>query len=91
VGDVTLELPDGRRLKAHPFERFATVDAPCGWCGSMHVRGTGKSIESRDTYRADAVCFDCGASRGVLRVKVDTLFGLEEDEAVLHGRARVYG
>jgi hypothetical protein len=65
----------------------------CPHCGEkpMKVQGTGKHIESHDTYAAGAICLCCGKSVGTLRARMDTIFGLEEDERVLvHGRARVY-
>ena len=56
----------------------------------MQVQGNGESVESRDTYRADAHCLACGETIGVLRVKMSTIFGIEEDKRVLNGRCRVY-
>lgn len=59
--------------------------APCP------VRGTGITHHNRDTYFAPATAICCGESIGTLEAKVETLFGIDEDEAVLvHGRARVY-
>ena len=72
-------------------------EAPCAevedWtcaCGHNRVRGTGKSIDGRDEYVAAAVCNACSAPAGELRVTMNTIFGLEEDEDVLNGRCRVY-
>ncbi len=86
---------DGRTVKAklpHENATFAVVNIACSSCKKkpMSVRGKANEIESRDTYRSDARCVDCGEDVGVLRVKVDTIFGIEEDAAVLSGRARVY-
>lgn len=66
--------------------------AACPVCkvAPVRARGTGKRIESHDTYAANAVFVCCGAPAGVLRVKVDTIFGIEEDERVLAGPWRVY-
>lgn len=97
---ITLTLPDGTR-HAVPAPRkdspHADVDIACPFCGAaapLQVAGEGMSIDpdhSRDTYRADARTVCCGADAGVLRVKMGTFFGLEEDETMLvHGRARVY-
>lgn len=47
-------------------------------------------VRGHDTYTSNASCFDCDAPVGRLVVTVDTIFGIEEDEAVLHGRPRVY-
>lgn len=52
------------------------------------VKGT--MARGHDTFEARAGCLVCGVVSGKLVVKVDTIFGIEEDERVLHGRARVY-
>ena len=87
-----LTTSEGKRIKLKippPDSPAATAEIPCA-CGSFLVNGLGASIEDRDTYVADAVCYDCRAARGKMRVVVDTIFGIEEDERVLNGRARVY-
>ena len=61
---------------------------PCA-CDATRVRGIDPTHDY-DTYTSQAICVGCGAHRGKLRVKVDTLFGIDEDNAVLHGRCRVY-
>jgi len=43
-----------------------------------------------DRYIGTAQCTRCRRDVGQMTVKVDTLFGIEEDNAVLNGRARVY-
>jgi hypothetical protein len=43
-----------------------------------------------NTYTAPAACATCRVLVGKLVVTVSTIFGIEEDEAVLNGRARVY-
>lgn len=53
------------------------------------VAGSGISHHDHDTYHAPARTLCCGA-RGELRTTVSTIFGIEEDEAVLGGRTRVY-
>ena len=40
--------------------------------------------------RAGSKCCDCGESVGWVYHHVSTVFGLEEDARVLHGRPRVY-
>ena len=83
---------DGKKLKAklpHPQCGFVEVSVPCA-CGSVQVRGTGIRETTHDTYVADAVCCGCGRSAGVMRTKVSTVFGIEEDSRVLNGRMRVY-
>lgn len=96
---ITLTGSDGRALAAHQphdhADRVVVDHATCPKCklNPLPVRGQGKSIDPnspRDTYRADAICCGCGAPVGVLRVKVETIFGIEEDDRVLNGRCRVY-
>lgn len=94
---VTFTNHAGNVYKLKPDEGSTTIGTKetCPHCNTENVRvkGTGQSIDPnspRDTYRADAVCDSCGEPVGVLRVKMDTLFGIEEDERVLNGRARVY-
>jgi hypothetical protein len=69
----------------------ATCAQPCP-CGSSSVVGDGieRVPTERDEYVARAFCAACKARRGVIHASVETLFGTEEDEAVLHGRWRVY-
>lgn len=92
---ITLTTPDGEThvaTKAYNAAPSVRVDsAPCA-CGSHSVHGDarGRVQESHDTYRAAAVCAKCGAPRGVLRARLGTLFGLEEDERVMAGPWRVY-
>jgi hypothetical protein len=93
---ITLVLASERRRCTLPYATSPHVVAvgACPGCGAtpLHVSGTGQRIASNDrAYEADAVAVCCGAAVGTLRVDVDTLFGLTEDEAVLkRGRARVY-
>jgi hypothetical protein len=61
-----------------------------GICDSTEYKGAGMSIESRDTYRANAICDRCGHPAGTLRVQVPTMWGIEEDERVLNGPWKVY-
>jgi len=75
--------------------KHVTVPGACPLCGSemFLVRGEHKHIAPDDrAYEADAIAECCGSAVGRLRLETDTLFGLEEDEAMLvHGRPRVYG
>lgn len=96
---ITLTRSNGRKLVAkQPHEnadRVIVESDTCTECkeSPLAVRGLGMTIDpnaSHDTYRADAVCYSCGAPAGVLRVKMSTIFGIEEDERVLNGRCRVY-
>lgn len=64
--------------------------APC------RVRGDGVRHHDHDTYYVRAIALCCTDQTqivdiGGMRVKMDTLFGIVEDEAVLtYGRPRVY-
>jgi hypothetical protein len=89
-------VPDtGAQIALHVSEdgTCAWITSPCPHCGDApcSVVGGGRSISDCDRYYlAAGRCLDCGGSLGEIRVYMETLFGLEEDEAVLHGRARVY-
>ena len=66
----------------------------CPECNTeLEIAGArGSSVEmdeGRLTYAA-ALCTSCNAHVGTIKVIRETLFGLEEDNAVLFGRARVY-
>lgn len=50
----------------------------------------GSMVRGHDTYTSLAGCTACGKLAGKLVVTVSTIFGIEEDERVLNGRARVY-
>ena len=73
---------------------YVNTGIRCPACGAeqISVSGTGKWIESPDTYAATAVHDDpaCRAVVGVIRARVSTLFGLEEDERVFSRGIRVY-
>lgn len=78
---------DGKTHRLRPLNAIALVLGMsccprCGRRGPVHARGTGKRIESRDTYASDAVATCCGLPLGEMRVTVSTIFGLEEDENV---------
>jgi hypothetical protein len=57
--------------------------------GPLKVRMPSVAI-GHDTYTGGAECTRCRETVGMLTVQVDTLFGIEEDAAVLSGRCRVY-
>lgn len=75
----------------HSSADHVMPEGKCPECGQEEwkVQG-GETTRGHDTYSAPARCVLCGERVGTLVVKMDTLFGLEEDERVLHGRARVY-
>lgn len=91
---ITVTINDKQFAANKPHEKSTCVEASttCPSCKAtpLQVQGNGNSVESRDTYRADARCLACGETIGVIRAKVSTLFGIEEDEHVLNGRCRVY-
>lgn len=88
---VTLTNPEGRvtELRETEGHQFVEAEEACA-CGSRLVGGTGREIEGHDVYRARGLCVGCRAYRGVIRVQVATVFGLEEDERVMAGPWRVY-
>lgn len=89
---ITFTPTDGKAETAKlPYDgaAFVEVATPCA-CGCTSIAGGGQSIESHDTYRAAAHCTKCRKPRGVLRVKMSTIFGVEEDERVLAGPWKVY-
>ena len=93
---ISLHLPASRvDVKHEPNARHVEAPVACPVCAApapLRVIGGPRRIADRDHYEADAYCQACGIQIGKLRVEMETLFGLEEDESVLtHGRARVYG
>ena len=89
---VTLTF-EGHVYDATPSGAVATVPIACPHCKAaapMAVRGGGIRETTHDTYIADARCVQCGEPMGTLRAKVDTIFGIEEDERVLNSGCRVY-
>lgn len=93
---ITLTLNNGEvRQIREAYETHAIADGACPGCKttSFRVAGCGKSIDPDhrlDTYRADAVCIDCAGHVGIIRAKIDTLFGIEEDSRVFSMGVRVY-
>jgi hypothetical protein len=89
-----------REGKRHPLELpFPEADAAvvtgeiCPKCdvADFRVAGSGKRPSADDrAWEADAHCVACKRPVGLIRVEVDTLFGVREDRAVLEGRCRVY-
>lgn len=69
------------------------ADGKCPGCGAQPfvLRLSGEHIHDRDTLRFNGRCAKCGDPVGYCYRRVETIFGLEEDRAVLaFGRARVY-
>jgi hypothetical protein len=96
---MTMEITVSVEGKVHaanrpnPESNFVVVDIPCPHCKSapLEVRGRGKPERGHDFYKnTDTITLCCGEAVDWIRVKLDTLFGLEEDERVLRGPWRVY-
>lgn len=91
---ITLSTADGDRPVSVPFvgADHAVAEGTCPKCKAtpFKIGGTGRRIEGHDTHAADGVCLACLAAVGTIRARVSTLFGIEEDRAVLCGRWRVY-
>jgi hypothetical protein len=68
------------------------VACECHACGSypLMVQGHSMKVVEDRAYEATGIGVCCGAVAGVIRAEPSTLFGLEEDRAVLGGRCRVY-
>lgn len=85
---------DVRKITAERSSPVGVAEGACPGCGTTPflVQGSGITIHSNDIGKAAGRAKCCGDPVGYIYVKVETLFGLEEDFAMLvHGRARVYG
>jgi hypothetical protein len=88
---VHLELDGERREAAEQPVPDADHVVVAGACPFKVGGVAGTMSHGHDTYRADAGCLSCLKVLGRLVVVVSTIFGVEEDRAVLvDGRARVY-
>ena len=92
---VTLTLRDGSTVPIAVSGGGSTAEAAtaCPACNvsPFRVGGSGSYPAQDDrAYEATAYCLACRERVGVLRAEVSTIFGVREDEAVLHGRARIY-
>jgi hypothetical protein len=92
--NVTVEIQGSHRWTSLPeSERWIDVQGQCPACNSEEFRVIGDVTRQKighDTVKAPALALCCGAEVGEVHVELSTIFGLEEDERVLHGRARVY-
>lgn len=93
---IWLETRDDKPRKlalttAYPGAVTATCEEACP-CGSSAIVGDGltRVPAERDEYISKGFCAGCRSRRGTIHAKVDTLFGIEEDERVLGGPWRVY-
>ncbi len=93
---ITIVLDDGTRHKAnrpHSESTYVTIPHACPACAKaapVRISGTGIEHTSRDTYFAGAVALCCKKWIGTIETKVDTMFGIEEDERVTNGPWKVY-
>lgn len=93
---VFLVRDGARHVCAIPFpgcDHVVVTDQPCPHCKGTPFKIGGAAMRpSADdkAYEADAACLNCMSAVGTLRAEMSTLFGVREDEAVLHGRPRVY-
>lgn len=92
---IHLLTTDGRRgcrLDSADADH-AIANGCCPSCSTepFRVQGTGRRIAADDrAYEADAVCLACTKIVGTLRVEVNTLFGVHEDEAVFRSGMKIY-
>ncbi|HEX6051790.1 MAG TPA: hypothetical protein VFZ21_21125 [Gemmatimonadaceae bacterium] len=81
------------RRDVRPAGPVGIAAGSCPGCCTkpFEVRGGGpQRLPDDRTIRSGGRCVACGEAVGYLFAQPDTLFGLEEDERVLHGRPRVY-
>jgi hypothetical protein len=90
VVDVRSYAPVSRIEPGMTVVEFDLACPSCGAPAPIIVRGLGVDSHDHDTYQARARHLGCDAVIGALRTKVDTIFGIEEDERVLAGPWRVY-
>lgn len=84
---------DRRDVTPLPEGKLGLADGQCPGCGAepFHVQGSDLESLSADTFRANGRAACCGDAVGYLYARRDTLFGAEEDRAMLtFGRPRVY-
>jgi hypothetical protein len=92
---ISLKMDEGTRAAKEPFKgsEHVVVEGACPNCDAnpFKVAGfAGTRVETHDTIEAVAACLGCQTRVGKLVVKVDTIFGIEEDRRVLAGPWRVY-
>lgn len=89
---ITLTYSDEVRACTFHCAEYGLFEGACFKCGTVpfKVQGGNMRVDDFDTYAADAVCVSCRDRVGTIRAQVSTIFGIEEDTRVLHGRPRVY-
>jgi hypothetical protein len=82
------------RRDIKPENDVGVAEGACPGCGAnpFLVQGHGIEAVGGGVYRAGGTAKCCGDSVGYLYAEEQTIFGAEEDRAVIEfGRARVYG
>lgn len=85
-----------RNVVAHADARtLGVTEGACPGCGAepFLIRASSPQIHAPQTLRGNGHAVCCGDPVGYVYATKDTLFGLEEDRAMLspdHQRARVY-
>jgi hypothetical protein len=94
---IRLEIQRLSGNELRDVTRDGLVTGACPGCDSEPFLVTAVPIPAGtcraigDTADYGSVCRACGDHVGYIRVEASTIFGREEDRAVLeHGRARVY-
>lgn len=91
---VMLTMADGTTHEGrepHHGAPFVEVPIPCPHCAEpLQAQGVGEQEHGHDFIASAARCGRCRREIGRIRVTFSTIFGLEEDAAVLQGRCRVY-
>lgn len=91
-GEARTEFPASL---PHQNASFVTVQGTeCEDCPEKSetlrvIGGKGWTSEDKRAIESHGCCLDCGKYLGTLRAEVDTLFGIDEDAAVM-ARCRVY-
>lgn len=86
---------DRREVQPLREPKLGIAVGACPGCGAVpfHVQGGGMEPVDADTIRAQGRAACCGDPVGYLYARTPTIFGAEEDRAMLdkdHQRARVY-
>lgn len=92
---ITITAPSGDVLREINDRAVAEFDAisthtRCHKVNDDHAVRCPYPVQTSHGSHGDAVCIHCGDVIGTLRVELSTIFGREEDVAVLFGRPRVY-
>lgn len=87
------EKPSEHGVVLEDADHVAVVGAECPYClvTPFKIAGSNRRPSKDDqAWEADAGCLACRAHVGTLRLEVNTLFGVREDEAVGRLGIRIY-